>query len=486
MKLHTYFFTGILLFTGFLSFTQDNTIYGSGAGTQGKRNSFFGYNSGKTTTGVRNVFIGYETAIKNTKGAYNVMIGDRAGYANKTGYRNTFLGTLSGYKNETGSFNTATGAYSGFQNTTGGNNISFGYEAGLKNTPGSYNTFIGISAGAGIWSSGNYNIFLGNQAGYKISTGHYNIFLGQKAGYNISTGHNNIFLGQNAGLSHTSGSHNTIIGQNAGYRSVSGTGNVFLGRQAGYNELGSNKLYIDNSTTTTPLLYGDFSKKELTVNGNLEVSGGISPNFILSDENNKKIQFGVAGNIGSYNKFAKPGDVVGRVLGGGDLIFSIPGLNGTRKIGFHTESDKVLTIQEVGTTGKVGVGTTAFPTTVGGADINAYRLFVKGGILTEEIRVRTDWADYVFDMNYNLKSLEEVELYIQNNGYLPGMPSALTIKNDGLELGDITRLQQEKIEELTLYTIAQEKKITAQQKAINQLESLKKRFDQLEKLIKDK
>jgi hypothetical protein len=44
----------------------------------------------------------------------------------------------------------------------------------------------------------------------------------------------------------------------------------------------------------------------------------------------------------------------------------------------------------------------------------------------------------------------------------------------------------QKIEELTLYTIAQEKKITAQQKAINQLESLKKRFDQLEKLIKDK
>src|SRR5438034_169841 len=48
---------------------------------------------------------------------------------------------------------------------------------------------------------------------------------------------------------------------------ATGSGNVFLGKQAGYGETGSNKLYIENSTnTTTPLLYGDFSTRQLSIN----------------------------------------------------------------------------------------------------------------------------------------------------------------------------------------------------------------------------
>lgn len=114
-----------------------------------------------------------------------------------------------------------------------------------------------------------------------------------------------------------------------------------------------------------------------------------------------------------------------------------------------------------GTTGRVGIGTTNTPTTIGGVNISAYRLFVKGGILTEEVRVRTGWADYVFDDNYQLPTLYEVSDFIEENGHLPNVPSAEQVEEEGLELGDITRIQQEKIEELTLYLIEMQKEIDA-------------------------
>ncbi len=110
-------------------------------------------------------------------------------------------------------------------------------------------------------------------------------------------------------------------------------------------------------------------------------------------------------------------------------------------------------------TGKVAVGTNNTPTSIGGANISAYRFFVKGGILTEEVRVRTGWADYVFADDYNLKPLSEVEFFIKKNKHLPDVPSAKEVESQGIELGDISRIQQEKIEELTLYLIKQQKQI---------------------------
>ncbi len=77
--------------------------------------------------------------------------------------------------------------------------------------------------------------------------------------------------------------------------------------------------------------------------------------------------------------------------------------------------------------------------------------------MAEEVRVRTSWADYVFDKHYELKPLEEVESYIARNGHLPNVPSATKVESEGLNIGDIIRIQQEKIEELTLYIIEQNK-----------------------------
>ncbi|MFK7787183.1 MAG: hypothetical protein AB8B56_18825 [Crocinitomicaceae bacterium] len=114
-----------------------------------------------------------------------------------------------------------------------------------------------------------------------------------------------------------------------------------------------------------------------------------------------------------------------------------------------------------GTTGKVGVGTTSTPSMIGSADLSEYSLYVAGGLLAEEVRVRTGWADYVFYDNYQLKPLDEVADYIEENGHLPNVPSAEQVEEEGIELGDITRIQQEKIEELTLYLIELKQEVEA-------------------------
>ncbi len=123
----------------------------------------------------------------------------------------------------------------------------------------------------------------------------------------------------------------------------------------------------------------------------------------------------------------------------------------------------------VGTTGKVGIGTLQTPNTLGAINLSDYSLYVKGGILSEEVRVRTGWADYVFNSDYKLKSLEEVETFIEKNKHLPNVPSASRVEEDGLNLGDISRIQQEKIEELTLYIIQQNKRLKLLEEKIETL-----------------
>ncbi len=120
------------------------------------------------------------------------------------------------------------------------------------------------------------------------------------------------------------------------------------------------------------------------------------------------------------------------------------------------------------TAGNVGIGTNA---------LTNYGLAVDDKIRAREIRVDNDnWADYVFKKDYNLPTLEEVQKHIQEKGHLPNIPSAKEVKANGIELGEMNKLLLEKIEELTLYTLKQEKKINNQQqinkKLLNRLEKI--------------
>ena len=109
--------------------------------------------------------------------------------------------------------------------------------------------------------------------------------------------------------------------------------------------------------------------------------------------------------------------------------------------------------------GKLMVGTENAPAQLGALDINHFRLFVAGGILTEEVIVRTNWADYVFASDYELLSLSEVADHIAQKGHLHNTPSAAEVETNGLQLGAMMVNQQEKIEELFLHLIALEKRV---------------------------
>lgn len=121
--------------------------------------------------------------------------------------------------------------------------------------------------------------------------------------------------------------------------------------------------------------------------------------------------------------------------------------------------------------GKIYIGSTAtYPTTSGN-----YKLYVEGGILTEKVKVAlrstANWADYVFEKNYDLMPLKNVEEYIAKHKHLPGIDSASDLAKNGLDLAEMQAKHMAKIEEMMLYIIEQNKTI---EKNIKDIEELKK------------
>ncbi len=255
---------------GFFNRTgTQNTFLGQGAGQQnvsGVFNTFVGAEAGQaTTSGGENTFLGQAAGSKNTTGNNNTFVGQAAGRETTTGGENTFIGFQSGLVNTTGRRNTFLGSLTGISNTTGTENTFFGYEAGFNNTSGIRNVFIGNRAGKAN-TVGNENMFLGAQAGVQNIDGERNTYLGYEAGSNGTSSSRNLFMGYRAGKFNSSGGRNVFLGYEAGFRSVEGTSNVFIGYHAGYFETGSNKLYIEPTTSSNPLIYGDFSLNVVGIN----------------------------------------------------------------------------------------------------------------------------------------------------------------------------------------------------------------------------
>jgi len=101
---------------------------------------------------------------------------------------------------------------------------------------------------------------------------------------------------------------------------------------------------------------------------------------------------------------------------------------------------------------------------------STYKLAVSGGILTEKVRVATNgtpfWADFVFESTFKLKSLKEVEDFIKENKHLPDVPSTSDVTKNGIDLAETQAILLQKIEELTLYVIQQQKDINKLKKRI--------------------
>jgi hypothetical protein len=110
--------------------------------------------------------------------------------------------------------------------------------------------------------------------------------------------------------------------------------------------------------------------------------------------------------------------------------------------------------------GNVGIGT---------EDTKGYKLAVNGNAICEKLVVKSkaNWPDYVFNADYKLPSLTELEQYIYQYRHLPDVPSADDVAKDGLSVGENQAALLKKIEELTLYVIELNKKLEEQQKELN-------------------
>ncbi len=289
----------------------------------------------------------------------------------------------------------------------GGNTAVSTVIAGTAGTSGSGNVRIGVNSGKD--AQGTYNVSIGKDASSK-AVGNSNISIGWRAALALN-GTDNIVIGDSAGGGNPAsptytGSANLYFGANTGGKN-NGSNNVLIGHEAGLN------LTQGTGTNTAN-------------NGNVFI--GFRAGSTLTESREQLI-----------------------IHNGNTLTPLIAGNFSTKRLVFN---------------GKVGIGdgiSSNFPTSLtngsSSVSIANYNLFVDGGILTDEVRVRTTWADYVFKPNYELISLPELETFIKKNGHLPNVPSEATVLAEGIEVGNLIRIQQEKIEELTLYLIELNKEV---------------------------
>jgi len=132
----------------------------------------------------------------------------------------------------------------------------------------------------------------------------------------------------------------------------------------------------------------------------------------------------------------------------------------------YTSSDGILAIKAA-SNGNVGIGTPN-PTE---------KLAVNGTIRAKEVKVEANpWPDYVFNDDHQLMPLDSLASFVKENKHLPNIAPAKSVEENGVALGELNRQLLQKIEEMTLYLIQQNKGM----KILNQeIESLRKEIDLL-------
>ena len=141
----------------------------------------------------------------------------------------------------------------------------------------------------------------------------------------------------------------------------------------------------------------------------------------------------------------------------GNYISSFNADNTYRDLGLKTAPGVPQFILK--TNGNVGIGT---------INPGTFKLAVNGKIRAKEIKVETGWSDFVFEDDYNLRLLTDVEAFIQTHKQLPDIPSAQEVEENGVNLGEMESKLLQKIEDLTLYIIGQEKRIKQLEEKIKQ------------------
>jgi co-chaperonin GroES (HSP10) len=190
----------------------------------GSDNVLIGTSWGSLTTASKTVAVGYTALSSLTTGGNNTAVGADALFTNATGNYNTALG------------------FAAARQGSRSNDVSLGYRAGIYGIGTSGNVSIGFRAGEHV--SDIDNVLIGNQAGFGASDSNFDqtVAVGAFALQQLTTGADNVAVGHQAGTALTTGGSNVLIGYKAGSTLTTE----------------SNKLYIENSSSTTPLIYGDF------------------------------------------------------------------------------------------------------------------------------------------------------------------------------------------------------------------------------------
>ncbi|MEP6675988.1 MAG: hypothetical protein ABJA78_12580 [Ferruginibacter sp.] len=239
-------------------------------------------------------------------------------------------------------------------------------------------------------------------------------------------------------------------------------------------------LTVNNTAAIIQLQAAAVNKGFLQLSGdNVRMgtnSGNAAGSLIFRMNNTDRVAIDGSGNmgIGTVSPTSKL-HVAGHTLmqGNGEIL----GIDGTNaNIGFYYNGTYHSFIAQGPTELFMGVNggnlhldasQVAIGTVVAAA--SGYKLAVNGKIICEELKVKLSsaWPDYVFNKNYGLLPLDELEKFVAQNNHLPNIPAAAEIEKDGMEVGNMQKKMMEKIEEMTLYIIDLQKQVTNLKKEIH-------------------
>lgn len=162
------------------------------------------------------------------------------------------------------------------------------------------------------------------------------------------------------------------------------------------------------------------------------------------------LNLAISPNDYAFSHVAKKGDIVFRGYTAGSMIFNCEGSGDIKFTTMENNSATSKVQMLIDKNGNVGIGT----------HTPDAKLAVNGLIHTKEVKVDLiGWPDYVFEEDYKLPTLQEVEQHIKENGHLKDIPSANKVEADGVKLGEMNKMLLQKVEELTLYIIQMNKEL---------------------------
>ncbi len=221
------------------------------------------------------------------------------------------------------------------------------------------------------------------------------------------------------------------------------------------------------------------------ISNDLTTEGDVYFKSTAGSENRFTFDVGSSGNPATMRMYDATGTNETLRLGSAGASWFLGGASAALLVGKTTDSGEKFQVE--GTSLLNGNAKVGGNFDVTGTGDFSGKLIVDNDIESKRVKVSAtpgSVPDYVFASNYNLKSLQELEAFIKKNSHLPNVPNAQSIESNGQNLGELQLKLLEKIEELTLYTIEQGKRLEVKSYEVKQLEAKSQKLeDQLSKVL---